>query len=159
FAFLAEAAAGGADDAGAVDQGRDELGRGVAGRDAGPDVEAGARRLDLQAGGAETADEGVAAPLVDLAVARAHRVGHAERGDARLLPRLKRARIEVRLDLPERLDHLRAAHREGDAPAGHVEGLREGVELDSDVLRARRLEEAWRAVAVEGDLGVSVVLS
>ena len=47
---------------------------------------------------------------------------------------------------------------EGDPPAGHVEGLGEGVELDPHLAPAGQLEEAGRPIA-EVDLGVGGIVA
>ena len=56
------------------------------------------------------------------------------------------------------LDDLRVPRDDPRAPPGHVPPLRGREDLDPDVLRAGGLEEARRAVAVEADLRVRVVV-
>src|SRR5207237_9606235 len=80
------------------------------------------------------------------------------RHTGRPLTRLEHARVEIRLELPVALDDLGVARYEAGAPAGHVPALRRGEDLDADLLRPPRLEEARRAVTVEGDLRVRVVV-
>ena len=58
----------------------------------------------------------------------------------------------------QRADQLGVAHRPADAPAGHVVGLGERVELDGHLARPRDLEDRRRAVAVVRDLAVGVVV-
>ena len=58
---------------------------------------------------------------------------------------------------PEGRDQRGAADGEADPPAGHVEGLRQAVELDRHVLRAGDLEDA-RGGLVEVHLVVGGVL-
>ncbi len=90
----------------------------------------------------ERPDEGVAALLVKGADRRGQRGVLVEgrlRGE---LDGREDARIGVGLDLPQGGDHGRPADREADAPAGHVEGLGETVELDRDVLGAGDLQNA-----------------
>ena len=58
----------------------------------------------------------------------------------------------------ERGDDLGVADEEAHAPAGHRERLRERVQLDRDVLRARHLQDRRRLVAVEAEVGVREVV-
>ena len=93
--------------------------------------------------------------LVDLA-----RVvgGFVHRDDRRDLDRLERAVVQVALQPGERRDHLRVSEHEADAPAGHREALRQAVDLDRDILRARHLQERRRLVPVEAELRVREVV-
>ena len=65
------------------------------------------------------------------------------------------AGIAVVLHIAVSLDEQRVADHEAAAPAGHVEILAGRVQLDADVFRARRGEEAQRFVAVvnQADVG------
>ena len=123
-----------------------------------PEVRRRLRRVDLEPDRGERLGEQVAPPLVDgRHLAReVARLGQRDR--RRMLNGLEHAGVEVRLQLPVALDHLRVAGDEAGAPARHVPALREREDLDADLLRARRLEEARRAVAVEAELGVGVVV-
>ena len=47
---------------------------------------------------------------------------------------------------------------EGEPPPRHVVGLRQGEQLDPHVLGPRHLQERWRAIAVEGEVGVGEVV-
>ena len=81
-----------------------------------------------------------------------------ERRDGRDLDRREGAVVEVALDARERADQVAVADHEADAPAGHVVALRQGEELDRDVLRARHLHDRRRLVAVEDDVGIGEVV-
>ena len=82
-----------------------------------------------------------------------------ERGDGHALNGLGDAGVDVRLHAHEGVDDLRVAGGHADAPARHVVALGEGVELDADVYGALRLEEAGRAVTVEGDFAVGAIVA
>ena len=77
------------------------------------------------------------------------------RGD---LDRLEHPVVQVALDPRQRRDHPRIPHAVAHPPAGHVVALRQGVELDPDLLRARHLQEAGRLVAVEPQIGVREIV-
>ena len=81
-----------------------------------------------------------------------------ERLDRGELDRLEQPGVDVRLELPVVRDRLGVADDRTAAPAGHVVALREREDLDADVERAGRREEAGRDVAVESQLGVRVVV-
>src|SRR5260221_3285417 len=72
---------------------------------------------------------------------------------------LEDPRVDVGLQLADQPDQVGAAADPTDAPAGHVECLRQRVELESDLLRAWDLEQAQRPVAVERDLRVRRVVA
>ncbi len=55
-------------------------------------------------------------------------------------------------------DHPGIAADEAEPPAGHVVRLRGREDLDADVARARHLEERWRLIAVEREIGVREVV-
>ena len=50
--------------------------------------------------------------------------------------------VEVALEPRQRIDEHRVADHEADAPAGHVVGLGESEELDSDLFRAGHFKHA-----------------
>ena len=62
------------------------------------------------------------------------------------------------MSFAERGDDLGVADEEAHAPPRHRERLRERVELDRDVLRARHLQDRRRLVAVEAEVGVREVV-
>ena len=68
------------------------------------------------------------------------------------------ARVHVGLESPEGIHHLPVADDRAGTPPCHVVALGEREELDTHVLGTRSLEEAGRHVAVEGDVGVGVVV-
>ena len=124
----------------------------------GPNVEARFRRLDLHAHVLEDGYDAVAASLID-GVAVVHGLRRAFHGlDGHVLDGLRNARIQVRFDSQQRLDHLGIADGHPNTPSGHVVGLGKRVELDSDVHRAFSLQEAGRTVPVVGDFGVAGVV-
>src|SRR2546422_10121310 len=83
----------------------------------------------------------------------------AQGGDPGFLHGLERAGVEVALDLAEPGQHLLVADGEPDSPASHVEGLRQRVKFDPDLLGAIRLQEAGRAPAVIVNLGIGRVMA
>src|SRR5437660_6736140 len=119
------------------------------------------RPLGLRHGPAllvEAVYEHVAPLAVDLADVAHDRLVALQRHDARDLDRLEDAVVEIRLDAGERVHHLPVAAAEREPPAGHVVGLGEREQLDTDVLGARRLEERGRPVAVVGQIRVGEVV-
>ena len=143
----AEAEAGGGHDVGLLEQAAAELGRGVALGAGDPDVEGrrGGRHIPAQL--LEGPDEGVAAFLVEGADRRGERGVLVQGRLGGELDGREDARVGVGLDLPERGDHGSAADGEADAPAGHVEGLGQAVELDRHVLGTGNLEDAGDGVS------------
>ena len=57
------------------------------------------------------------------------------------------------------MDGLGVSEQGANAPARHVVGFGEGVELDGDLFGARRLEQAGGDVAIEGHLSVGGVVA
>ena len=82
-------------------------------------------------------------------------VHRRDRGD---LDRLERPVVEPALQPGERRADLGVADEEPDAPPGHRERLRERVQLDRDVARARHLQDRRRLVPVEREVGVGEVV-
>src|SRR6266496_2630695 len=123
-----------------------------------PDVHRGPRCLRLEPLRAEHGEHGVAPLLEARHVALRERLRLRQHRGARRLHREKRAGIHVVLDARQRGDHLGPPHRPAEPPPRHAERLRERMELDRDVARARDLEDARRHVPVERDLAVRVVV-
>src|SRR5439155_22269965 len=148
FARAPEADARRQEHAGLLEDPGREVHRRLAGGNAPPEVERAARRAYLATHPAERLKREIAPLLVD----RAERgtMGWERREPPRgsELDRLRRARVDVRLEADQRLDERGRAHDEADAPSGHVEGLGEGVKLDRMRARGRDLEDGMRRVVV-----------
>ena len=71
---------------------------------------------------------------------------------------LEDAVIEIALDAGERADHALVAEAEADAPSRHFVAFRHGEDFDSEIFRARHLEDAGRFVAVETVIGVGEIV-
>src|SRR6202012_3467090 len=97
----------------------------------------------------ESLDEDIAAAAVGFADLRDAVLGPLQREDGRDLDRSEGTVVKVALEFCQSIDQHRIADHEADAPAGHIVGLRESKELDSDLFRARNLEHAGRLIAVE----------
>src|SRR3954452_16796648 len=132
--------------------------RGVAVRNGRPDVDRALRRRNLDADVPERLHNQVPAALVDPAHLLYLLARPTQRGCAGELDRLEEARVDVGLQAPVGLDRLGVAEDRRAAPAGHVVALGEGEDLDPDLLRARRRQEARGDVAVVGRLRVGVVV-
>src|SRR5260370_26450635 len=98
-------------------------------------------------------------PRIDLARGERFRFAAVERLDGGPLHRLEDARVDVGLELSDESDQVGAPTHPADAPARHVVGLRERVELETDLLSALDLEQAQRPVAVERDLRIGRVVA
>ena len=116
-----------------------------------------ARRRHVPAGAAETFDQHVAAALVGLAHLLDAIVGSVERGGRRHLHRREGAVVEIGFHAAERRDDAFVADGKADAPAGHRERLRHRGEFDRDIVGARHLQQRWRRMVVEIDLGISKI--
>src|SRR5256712_912015 len=154
----AEAASGHHADPRLLERAPLERGRGEPLGQGNPEIHRGTRRLGLEPLGAERGQHRVA-PFLELRhLGPQVRGGIVQHGGTRRLHREKRPCVDVALDPRQRGDELRAAHGPAEPPPRHAEALRQGVELDRDLLRARDLEDAGRDVAVERDLAVRVVV-
>ena len=101
----------------------------------------------------------VPAPLQLRANGLDDRLGLVEGRGASLLHGEERPGIRVGLDPGKRAHQLRPSHSEPDPPPGHGEALGEREELERDIARPRYLEDAWRAITVEGQIAVGVIVS
>ncbi len=72
---------------------------------------------------------------------------------------LRDAGVKVRLDAHERVDDLIVADGDADAPASHVVGLGERIELDSHFHGSGNLQEGGGDVTVVGDVGVGKIMA
>src|SRR6185436_19446492 len=127
--------------------------RGLALGHASPEVERSTRWLDGTADSLEHLEREIA-PLAIHGTERGSVRGKSrETPRRRELDRLRRAGIDVRLEPDEHVDEGCVTHRESDSPSGHVERLRERVELDRVVARGRHLEDRDRRLIVV-ELGV-----
>src|SRR5262249_3630166 len=150
----AEAVAGRRYDAGFVQKARGEVRRVESLRHRDPDIKRGFGLLAFEAGLVQAVDENVATLLKNFARRLDQLVALVQRLDRRFLYGLENAGVDIRFHLREAADDLRIADGHADAPAGHVEALRQRVELDADLAGAVQLEKAHRPVAVEAHLGV-----
>src|SRR6185503_19329333 len=145
FSAVAEAGARREQDAGLVEDARDEVRGGAAGRDPAPEVERAAGRLDRTPETLQPLERDVATLAVEAAKRRAVAWKDGREtprgGD---LDRLRGARVEVGLEANERVDQVRRADREAETPARHVERLRERVEFDGALARSGDLQDARR---------------
>src|SRR5216684_5228033 len=82
-----------------------------------------------------------------------------QRLDAGPLDGLEDARVDVGLQLSDQRDQVGPAANPTQSPAGHVEGLGQRVKLETNLLRARNLEQAERPVTVERNLRIRCVVT
>src|SRR4029077_15812589 len=100
----------------------------------------------------------VAAALVGVAPLGDGVLGPGHRRDAGLLDWPEDPTAAVGVEQVDPLDDLRVADDEPDPPAGHAVGLGHREQLDADLLRARRGEEALGPATVEVEVAVSEVV-
>src|SRR5229473_5090555 len=124
-----------------------------------PYVKGRAWRLDRPPQALERLRHQPVAPRIDLARGERFRFAAVERLDGGPLHRLEDARVDVGLELADESDQVGAPAHPADAPARHVVGLRERVELETDLLCALDLEQAQWPVAVERDLRIRRVVA
>src|SRR6266545_1822873 len=159
-ALAARAVAGtwGDHHAGLLEQARGEADARLRGRGRQPDVQGALGSLDLPARVPEHLHDPVPPALVG--GDQLGQVGQAtlEGRHAGALDRVEDARVDVGLDPAKCLDGDLAAHRPADAPAGHVEDLRERAELERHLECPRDLKDRGGDEPVVGDLGIGVVM-
>ncbi len=117
------------------------------------------RFLDLPPHAIETIDEDVPPPLVDVNHFMYVVVALVQGDDRCDLDRLERAVVEIRLQLGQCRDHLRVPDHEADSPARHRMALRQGVQLDANILGSWNLEHARGYIVVVCDVGVREVVN
>ena len=123
----------------------------------GEDVVGAARLPRDEAGRLDVAPEEVAALLVALAQTDVVRVREPERGDRRLLERMRRADGDEVVGAADTDRELRRRHRVADAPAGDGVGLRDPRDGDRAVGHAGQRRDRRVAVAVVDDVLVDLV--
>ena len=105
-----------------------------------PHIERRARGLDVPAKLVERLGDQPVPAEVDGVGCMRLLLPTVQRLDRRPLHGLEDAGVDVRLQLPDESNEISAATDPTDPPAGHVVGLREGVEFEADLLGARNLE-------------------
>ena len=155
----AEAGAGGADDAGLLDEGQAEVHAvRIALRHGGPDEHRTVAVRDVPADGAQAAAQGIAAALVLGALGTDSLTRAGQGRDGRLLDRDEHAEINLGAQFLAGSHDVGAAHQEADPRTGHIEALAEREELHRAVPGAGDVEDAVAFGAVKDDVAVSVVV-
>src|SRR5260370_37468863 len=136
-----------------------ESDRVISGRNRRPYVKGRAWRLDRPSQAVQRLRDQPMAARIDLARRERFRFAAVQRLDGGPLHRLEDARVDVGLELSDESDQVGSPAHPADAPARHVEGLRERMELETDLLCALDLEQAQWPVAVERDLRIGRVVA
>src|SRR5262249_12259563 len=120
------------------------------------------RRLrfgDIPARLAQAFNDNIASPLI--------RPGHRsalwrhiflQRCDPSPLYSHKHSVVDIRLENAERLDHIGSADHKCNAAASHIEAFRQGMELNSAVLRPFDFQNTWRSKTVKGHFRISQIM-
>src|SRR3989338_1357877 len=114
--------------------------------------------FDLPSDPCQAIDQGIAALTIELtnlfhAILRA-----VQRVNGGYLDWLKDPIIQVALDPGQGMDHFSVADGKAYPPPRHVITFGKREELDADLLGAGNLKEAWRLVAVEGDVRIGQIV-
>src|SRR6202521_6353079 len=124
-----------------------------------PHVEGGTRRLDVPAEAVQRIGHELVAARIDRAGGSRLLLPTVHRLDRGPLHGLEDARVDVRLELADEVDQVRAATYPTDPPARHVVRLRQGMKFKTDLFRALDLEKRQRPVSVERDLRIRRVVT
>ncbi len=81
-----------------------------------------------------------------------------ERRNGHPLQRNKRAKVQLAAKLAHGSNHIRTTYQEGEARAGHIEGLGEGEELHAHLFGALVRQERATLVPIKNDVRIGIIV-